>query len=102
MSPCLSSVLSRSCSADVHSSTAGITLEGRTGPDARKCDAVYKGSSAKLVDPKGMYRDVAYGIQRLVIPQTGWYKVTTGGAKGGRGINSDSYKPVNITPIATT
>lgn len=52
--------------------------QGRNGPGEADCDAYYQDT-----DPDNWYRSVTNGIQRLIVPKTGMYRLTLGGAKGG-------------------
>jgi len=54
---------------------------GRMGPTAAMCAAAYRNSGF----PTNFYQGVSNGIQQFQIQQSGIYKITAAGARGGRG-----------------
>jgi hypothetical protein len=58
---------------------------GKTGPTKAMCDDYY----TAMRDPQGWYQSVINGVQRLVVPETGYYRFTANGGKGGDGQRLD-------------
>lgn len=59
--------------------------QGRNGPSQADCEKYYTPTR----DPAGWFDAVTDGVQRLVVPQTGYYRLTAYGAKGGDAYQGD-------------